>query len=588
MITVTRETENSDPSLVWICHHKRRTIVLSGSHLQTSNQLENPDSQHEWTRMYDCKKFNIGIAVGRRGTLGRNRPLHANLTTFSASFLLLLSNSNHSIRYVAELYRHSRSSRQPTLLLPVRLNSSLLMLTNSVHETIPHGAHGRAKFISDDLVAGWALNANWSGFKMPTSLERKLESALQSRLSRSTLRRVEEPHPSTLIDFSSNDYLSLSSDPRVRERFLQILKESESILGSGGSRLLDGNTPTHYNLERRLQSFFGAPAALLFNSGFDANVSIFTTLPQPGDFILIDELIHASVWDGIRSSRASSSIRKFKHNSIVSLKDQINSIIAANDGVRNGDNSIFVAVETLYSMDGDFAPLREIVEAVENSLPKGNGHVIVDEAHATGIYGPQGRGMVALLGLEDRVTVRLHTFGKAMGSNGAIVLASPLIRSYLCNYARPLVFSTALSHSSIISIGCSFDMLENGVAEELAEALQRVGRRFLLTLIPALRSIPPYLLSLPESLLAGSLREDSLISPIIPILTTLPRPLAASLQKRGYLARPITYPTVPKGQERVRVCMHAKNTDQEVDGLAEALITWAKEQGIAGHPEAKL
>ena len=180
-------------------------------------------------------------------------------------------------------------------------------------------------------------------------------------------------------------------------------------------------TPAHAALESRLERFFGAEKALLFNSGFDANVAFFSAIPQPGDVVLYDEHIHASVHDGMTASRVDpSNCIKFTHNSVAALTRSLRKLLHENDDLRDGRAGAFVAVESLYSMDGTFAPLHDIVRCVEEMLPRGNGYIIVDEAHATGIYGPQGRGMVAALGLEGRVLARLHTFGKALaGSGGA-------------------------------------------------------------------------------------------------------------------------------------------------------------------------
>ena len=221
------------------------------------------------------------------------------------------------------------------------------------------------------------------------------------------------------VDFSSNDYLSLSSSLDLRTRFLDRLQASPNILGSGGSRLLDGGTLEHALLEERLRTFFDAPAALLYTSGYDANVGFFACIPRAHDVVFYDELIHASVHDGLRVSRASASnTRAFGHNDVHALEGLLARLVGEREDVRAGTANVFVAVESLYSMDGDIAPLVAICETVEKLLPNHNGHVIVDEAHATGVYGPDARGLVALFGLEDRVAVRLHTFGKALASSG--------------------------------------------------------------------------------------------------------------------------------------------------------------------------
>ncbi|RMD44346.1 hypothetical protein DV735_g817, partial [Chaetothyriales sp. CBS 134920] len=244
-----------------------------------------------------------------------------------------------------------------------------------------------------------------------TRLEKRLQEVLSHRQQNSKLRSLKSS-PAHSVDFSSNDFLSLSSNAELREDYLRALNGRDFPLGSTGSRLLDGNSSFAESLERDIAAFHGAEAGLLINSGFDANVSIFTYLPQPGDIVIFDELIHASVHDGMRQSRARESLA-FRHNDIQDLRKRL--IRCSNKSIAS---NIFVAVESVYSMDGDLAPLKEIAELIEELFPAGNAHMIVDEAHATGIYGPLGAGRVSELGLEKRVSVRLHTFGKALASNG--------------------------------------------------------------------------------------------------------------------------------------------------------------------------
>ncbi|PCH42547.1 PLP-dependent transferase [Wolfiporia cocos MD-104 SS10] len=415
-----------------------------------------------------------------------------------------------------------------------------------------------------------------------TSLDTKLSDALRSRDARLIRRRLPDPDADAgLADFSTNDYLSLARSPLLRSRFLAKLVDAPDVLGSGGSRLLV-NGPAHAALETRLQNFFGAPAALLFNSGFDANVGFFSSVPQPGDAVVFDEHIHASVHDGMRASRISPGLlRPFSHNSVQALREVLAQLTDEHPDMRTGENSVFLAVETLYSMDGTVAPLAEMVETMEELFPAGNGHVVVDEAHATGLYGPQGRGLVALLGLERRVLARLHTFGKALAGTGAVLLTTPLIRDYLLNYARSLIYTTSLSYANIISVDCSFDLLEDGTATQLARDLASNIDYFLSLLRPHLRAIPLSLLALPPHLASPlpssvSSPHHSLPTPIIPLLTPYPRPLSAHLRALGLNARPITWPTVPKGRERVRVCLHAGNTREEVRRLVDGAVEWAK------------
>ncbi|PBK99214.1 PLP-dependent transferase [Armillaria gallica] len=402
-----------------------------------------------------------------------------------------------------------------------------------------------------------------------SALGKQLLAALKSRDERLIRRRLPDPSSSTtstLIDFNTNDYLSLASSPVLRRRFLKKLQDAPDVLGSGGSRLLV-NGLAHSALEARLAEFFDSPAALLFNSGFDANVGFFSCIPQPGDVFVYDEYIHASVHDGIRASRARDSQYSFPHNSVQAFRNLLVGLRDERPSLAAGESSVFVAVESLYSMDGTFAPLQEFVENLEEVFPQGNGYLVVDEAHSTGIYGPQGRGRVAMLGLESRVFARLHTFGKALAATGAVLLTTPLIRDYMLNYARSLIYTTSLSFSNIIAADASFDMLVDGTARILSEHLMDISWYFTRSLSRRLAAIPPDLLSLPPNLEA---------SPIIPIMTSQPRPLSAFLYTRGMNARPITWPTVPKGKDRVRVCLHAGNSREDIDRLVNGMIDWAE------------
>jgi 8-amino-7-oxononanoate synthase len=297
-----------------------------------------------------------------------------------------------------------------------------------------------------------------------SALVQKLAAALASREERNIRRRLPDsslslspstsrtisdpaitaainptrPPDSSPVDFSSNDYLSLSTSPLLRARVLSALHESPAILGSGGSRLLVYNH-AHVSLEARLARTFRSPAALLFNSGFDANVGFFSCVPQSGDALLHDEAIHASVHDGARASRIAARMRRsFAHNDVRALRTALCALKDQYATLREGKSSVFVAVESVYSMDGTVAPLRAILDTMK-VFPAGNAYLVVDEAHATGLYGPGGRGMVAQLGLEDRVLARLHTFGKALAASGG---------AYLYTLIR--VSDELVSHSGIV------------------------------------------------------------------------------------------------------------------------------------------
>ncbi|PWN50020.1 PLP-dependent transferase [Violaceomyces palustris] len=445
-------------------------------------------------------------------------------------------------------------------------------------------------------------------------LNKQLEAALEARKQKGTLRNLTNFPSSSfspsggseadevelpLVDFSSNDYLSLSTCPVIRRHFIRRLTQKPTQgpdawrLGSTGSRLLDGNSTEHEELESRLASHFGSESALLFNSGFDANVSLFSTLPQPGDIVLYDSLVHASVHDGLRNSRSVQAI-PFRHNDVAHLDSLLRRL--SDQSSLTGRN-VFVGVEAVYSMDGDLCPLDELVEVAERYVTKELLHVIVDEAHSTAVYGEQGKGLCQALGLTDRIRVRLMTFGKAMGTCGAAVLCSPLIRHYLINYARPLIFSTALSHPTVSSIHCSLDALMDGRGDERSsrlfentrllhsKLLEVVGRE--VEAAAAREGHPPSAqVGQPTTgerlgrrkgkstcLEAGS---DQTPSPIVPLLTTRARELAAHLRSKGLLARSICYPTVPKGEDRVRICVHYANESEDIERLVKVVADWCE------------
>ncbi|KAL3432762.1 pyridoxal phosphate-dependent transferase [Aspergillus tetrazonus] len=394
-------------------------------------------------------------------------------------------------------------------------------------------------------------------------LRDSLREALRRREDK-LCRRKLTILPSSSVDFSSNDFLSLSTSPAYRARFLNILQQAPPLhpFASGGSRLLDGNSAYAEELENFIAAFHNAPSGLLFNSGYDANVGVFSSIPQPGDLIVYDELIHASAHEGMRLSRAGKRI-KFPHSSPDGLRAVLQAEITADTGLLEGRRNVFIAIESVYSMDGDVAPIREFVEIVDQLLPYGNGYFLVDEAHATGVFGPRGSGVVQELGLEDRMFVRVHTFGKALASHGAIVLCCADTRAYLINYARSLIYTTALGFPFLASIRAAYELLVEGKTEQLQHKLGQ--------LIAYFRTGLDNLNHKDSSTFEV---EHFTNSPIFSLRSSVPRVLASVCQERGYTVRAIMPPTVPAGKERVRVCLHAGNTVEEIDGLLETIDTW--------------
>ncbi|KAL4898669.1 pyridoxal phosphate-dependent transferase [Aspergillus ambiguus] len=409
----------------------------------------------------------------------------------------------------------------------------------------------------------------------PSSLRESLRHALRRREAKSSRRRLTVL-PALSVDFSSNDFLSLSTSPAYRARFLEHLHDAPPLhpFASGGSRLLDGNSAFAEDLEAFIAGFHNAASGLLFNSGFDANVGVLSCIPQPGDVIVYDELVHASAREGMRLSRAGTRI-SFSHSSAQSLAEVLEAQIEADSMVRDGSRNVFVVVESVYSMDGDVAPLREFVDAVDRLLPLGNGYFIVDEAHATGSFGPRGAGIVQELGLEDRMFIRVHTFGKALASHGAIVLCCSDTRDYLVNYARSLIYTTALGFPFLASIRTAYEMLSEGETQPLQEKLQ-------------------FLVSYLRKRLSELDTSDSTLfevdhfpnSPIFSLRSSIPRKLAETCQREGFVVRAIMAPTVPMGKERVRVCLHAGNTTDDIDGLVGTIQRWLN--GTTDKKDARL
>ncbi|KAI8598994.1 aminotransferase [Dissophora ornata] len=400
---------------------------------------------------------------------------------------------------------------------------------------------------------------------MRSQIEGQLKAQLESRKTRSLLRSLVVI-PESSADFSSNDFLGLARNPALGSRFLKELAsfpKHSPPLGSTGSRLLDGNSRYAEDLEVIIANFHHAEAALIFNSGFDANVGFFSSVPQPGDVILYDEYIHASVHDGMKVSRAGVK-KAFLHNDLHHLAELLQNI-RREDGERAAvssespkERNIFVAVESVYSMDGDTAPLREIVDLLE---PHG-AHLIVDEAHATGVYGLHGRGLVNELGLESRVFARLHTFSKALASNGAALVGPKILKDYLINYARPLIYSTFTSFSNLASVKSAYEMLISGETVKLVESV-----RGLITYFRSNIQIPEHMLLPSTSPIQGIIMDGN----------AKVNALSQQLIRAGLNVKPIRFPTVPKGKERVRICLHSHNTQEQVEQLIQIVQAWIQE-----------
>ncbi len=345
----------------------------------------------------------------------------------------------------------------------------------------------------------------------------KFQKRLQDRQEKGSLRSLLSFDG--LVDFWSNDYLGLARIPHEIE-----------ILGSTGSRLISGNSKTVEAIEKQMAAHFRSEAALIFNSGYDANLGLFSSLPQKGDTIIYDELVHASVRDGIRLSFAHSF--SFRHNDVEDLKKKL----------QKAEGAVFVAVESLYSMDGDLAPLKEISCLCEEY----GALLIVDEAHSGGVFGENGLGLCEEFGISEKVFIRLFTFGKAYGAHGAAVCCPEEVCQYLINFARSFIYTTALPEGFYKHMIGQIALSGN---ESLREQLQQ--------------NITYFSSKIPSEI--SSNRSPIQIVEFLELETCKAK--AVELQQAGFAVKAILPPTVPSGSQRLRICIHSFNTREEIDQL---------------------
>lgn len=364
-----------------------------------------------------------------------------------------------------------------------------------------------------------------------------LQHLLQKKIDENSFRQLKTILG--LIDFSSNDYLGLANS---KELFELTQKEVEKIAppynGATGSRLLSGNSELAEATEMKLAKIFKSQRTLLFNSGYSANLAVLSSLPQRGDTIIYDELAHACIKDGGRLSLASRF--SFKHNDLNDLEEKI----------KRAKGNIFIAVESIYSMDGDECPLEELVALAE----KHNATVILDEAHSTGSYGEQGSGLAVRKKIESRIAVRIYTFGKAIGVHGACVAGTQTLVNYLINFARPFIYTTAMPPHSLVAIQCAFDFLHHNIDRQ--KRLQAKIDLFLTGF---------------EKIKLTRIKSRSAIQNVIIPGNDDVKKLATYLQKNKFDCRPILSPTVKEGTERIRICLHSFNTDEEINLLNSVL-----------------
>jgi 8-amino-7-oxononanoate synthase len=360
-----------------------------------------------------------------------------------------------------------------------------------------------------------------------------LEKKLEERRDKNALRELKLPD--NKIDFCSNDYLGIAHNNLLANKINAHLKT-----GSTGSRLLAGNYILAEETEQQIAAFHNAEAALIFNSGYDANVGVLSCVPQKGDIILYDQLCHASIRDGIRLSFAQSF--SFAHNDINDLEKKLQATAEAS-------KNIFIVTESVFSMDGDFCDLKNILHLCK----KYKTHLIIDEAHATGVIGERGEGLVQKESMQNEIFCRIHTYGKACGAHGAAVLGSQKLKSYLINFARSFIYTTALPEHAVAAISASYKTFpflnkERKHLHELIHRFQQANMKF-------------------EKLIS----QTPIQIVIIPG-NELVKQVAAKLQNANLDVRAILYPTVPVGKERLRIVLHSFNTLEQLQTLIKNLL----------------
>jgi len=383
---------------------------------------------------------------------------------------------------------------------------------------------------------------------------KKLQHKLQQRIENNSFRKLSSQN--SLVDFSSNDYLGFAISETIFNNSHQYLVENGyTCNGVSGSRLLSGNHDLYTEVEKQLCQCHQSEV-LLFNSGYDANIGFFSCIPQRNDVILYDEYSHASIRDGIQLSNAKAY--SFQHNNLEAFEKKLLSVRAQS---RTEGNEVYVVTESVFSMDGDSPDLL----AMQQLCEKHKAHLVVDEAHALGVF---GFGLVKKLGFEKEVFARIITFGKGLGCHGAAVLGSQELKDYLINFSRPFIYTTGLSPHSLATIHLAYKELIISSAVEWSHS----GIRQLQD------NIQYFKVKYAELQLNDSFIEsNSAIQCCIISGNSAVKKCAVLLQENGFDVRPILSPTVSESQERLRFCLHTYNTKEQIDKVLNLLSTFVND-----------
>ena len=374
--------------------------------------------------------------------------------------------------------------------------------------------------------------------KFPQSLQNKISNRKENNAL-----RILKPQ-SQLVDFATNDYLGFSKSKSIFHNAHQLLVDKEIFYnGATGSRLLSGNHELFEKTEKFISKFHESESALLFNSGYDANVGFFSSVPQRNDIILYDELCHASIRDGIQLSLAKSY--KFKHNNIEDLEKLL--LKYRITPTTENPSTIYIVTESVFSMDGDSPEIERLVLLSE----KCNALLVVDEAHALGVLGINGEGLIQSLQLQNKIFARIMTFGKGLGCHGAVILGSNYLREYLINFCRSFIYTTALSPHAVATIFVAYQELN--LAHDKIQNLND-NSIFFNECCSDWMNFQPNNSSIKSIVISGNDKVKN---------------AALFLQNNGFDVKPILSPTVPAGQERLRLCLHSYNSIEEIGRVLE-------------------
>ncbi len=405
--------------------------------------------------------------------------------------------------------------------------------------------------------------------ELKARLDRIREQGLQREL-----RRVDSPQGSririggqALINFSSNDYLGLANHPALQEAAIKATQDFGA--GAGASRLICGSLAPFHELEETLAAFKGTEAALTFSTGYATALGTITALLGKDDIIIVDKLVHASIVDAAKLSGAK--LRVFAHNDLNDLEDKLRWASENKSAISNRQSAILIVTESVFSMDGDTAPLKEIVALKE----KYGAWLMVDEAHATGLYGPSRRGLAEALGVSDRIEIQMGTLGKALGASGGYICGSRALIDFLINRARSFIFSTAPVPAAAAAAATAVKLIQSSVGHTLTESLWARVEQCRTGVAPVSISSPA------QTEQEVRDRRDACPTPILPLIIgdeSAAVAAAASLRQKGIFVPAIRYPTVARGAARLRVTLTASHSGTDVAQIVHALSEIANRQ----------